>query len=58
MDGLGIKLLGGPPDEFGRRIRSEMDRWGAVLRNAGIKLGDGRQAAIPARRRRETSRRL
>ena len=38
MDGLGIRLLGGTSDAFGRHIRSEMDRWGSVLRNAGIKL--------------------
>jgi len=42
MDGLGIRLLGSTPDGFARHIRAEMDRWGAVLRNAGIKLGDGR----------------
>jgi tripartite-type tricarboxylate transporter receptor subunit TctC len=38
MEDLGIKLLGGTSDAFGRHIRSEMDRWGSVLRNAGIKL--------------------
>jgi tripartite-type tricarboxylate transporter receptor subunit TctC len=42
MDGLGIKLLGGSPDEFDRHIRAEMERWGAVLRKSGIKLDDGR----------------
>jgi tripartite-type tricarboxylate transporter receptor subunit TctC len=42
MEVLGIKLLGGTPDQFARHIRSEMDRWGGVLRNAGIKLDNGR----------------
>jgi tripartite-type tricarboxylate transporter receptor subunit TctC len=42
MDGLGIRLLGGTPDGFGRHIRAEAERWGAVLRKAGIKREDGR----------------
>lgn len=42
MDGLGIRLLGGTPDGFGRHIRAEMERWSAVLRKAGIKREDGR----------------
>jgi tripartite-type tricarboxylate transporter receptor subunit TctC len=42
MEGLGIKLLGGTSEQFGRHIRAEMDRWGSVLRKAGIKLEDGR----------------
>ncbi len=36
MDALGIKLLGGTPDEFANRIRTDMDKWGGVLRKAGI----------------------
>ena len=39
---LGIQLLGGTPEEFGRHIRAEMDRWGAVLRKAGVKPEPGR----------------
>ncbi|HEY6259807.1 MAG TPA: tripartite tricarboxylate transporter substrate binding protein [Xanthobacteraceae bacterium] len=42
MDDLGIKLLGGTPDQFGQRIRSEIERWGSVLNMAGIKLDDRR----------------
>jgi tripartite-type tricarboxylate transporter receptor subunit TctC len=30
--------LGGPPEEFGRIINSEMDKWGKVIREAGIKV--------------------
>ncbi len=42
MENLGIKLLGGTPEQFSRHIRAEMDRWGTVLREAGIKLEDRR----------------
>ena len=37
MDTLGIKLLGGTPEEFAARIRTDMDKWSGVLRRAGIK---------------------
>jgi tripartite-type tricarboxylate transporter receptor subunit TctC len=36
MDALGIKPLGGTPEEFANRIRFDMDKWGGVLRRAGI----------------------
>jgi tripartite-type tricarboxylate transporter receptor subunit TctC len=36
MDALGIKLLGGSPAQFTDRIRSDMDKWGGVLRKAGL----------------------
>jgi tripartite-type tricarboxylate transporter receptor subunit TctC len=36
-DALGIKLLGGTPDEFASRIHTDMEKWGGVLRKAGIK---------------------
>jgi tripartite-type tricarboxylate transporter receptor subunit TctC len=42
MEGLGIKLLGGTSAEFSQHIRAEMDRWGTVLRQAGIKLEERR----------------
>jgi tripartite-type tricarboxylate transporter receptor subunit TctC len=37
MDGLGVRLVGGAPQNFERHIRSEMDKWSAVIRKAGIK---------------------
>jgi tripartite-type tricarboxylate transporter receptor subunit TctC len=37
MNTLGIRLLGSTPQEFNQHIRAEMDKWGAVIRNAGIK---------------------
>jgi tripartite-type tricarboxylate transporter receptor subunit TctC len=36
MDALGIKPLGGTPEEFANRIRTDMEKWGGVLRKAGI----------------------
>jgi hypothetical protein len=41
MDTLGIRLIGGSQQDFGRHIRSEMDKWGAVIRKAGIKPEPG-----------------
>jgi tripartite-type tricarboxylate transporter receptor subunit TctC len=37
IDSLGIRPAGGSPQDFNRHIRSEMDKWGAVIRKAGIK---------------------
>jgi tripartite-type tricarboxylate transporter receptor subunit TctC len=37
MDALGIQLLGGTPEEFANRIRTDMEKWAGVLRKAGIK---------------------
>ena len=37
MDELGIRLVGGSPQDFDKHIRAEMDKWGAVVRKAGIK---------------------
>jgi tripartite-type tricarboxylate transporter receptor subunit TctC len=37
MDTLGIRLIGGSPQDFERHIHAEMDKWGAVIRKAGIK---------------------
>ncbi len=32
------EVLGGTPEEYGRIIRAELDKWGKVIRNAGIKV--------------------
>jgi tripartite-type tricarboxylate transporter receptor subunit TctC len=37
MDNLGINLAGGTPQDFQRHIATEMDKWGAVVRKAGVK---------------------
>src|SRR4029079_8048205 len=31
MEGLGINLVGGTPQDFGRHIAAEMDKWSAVV---------------------------
>lgn len=37
-DKYGVEALGGTPDELAALIKSETQRWGAVIRDAGIKL--------------------
>lgn len=34
---LGGQLYGGPPEEFGRFIAAEIEKWGKVVRQAGVK---------------------
>lgn len=34
----GSTPLGGPPEDYGRVIRSEMDKWGKIIRASGIRL--------------------
>ena len=34
---LGGQLYGGPPEEFGRFIAAETEKWGKVVRQAGVK---------------------
>ncbi|MDH2235923.1 tripartite tricarboxylate transporter substrate binding protein [Pigmentiphaga sp. GD03639] len=35
LEGQGMEILGGTPEEFARLIRSEIDRWGPVVRASG-----------------------
>jgi len=35
----GIDALGGSPEEFSTYVKSEVEKWGKVVRDAGIKLG-------------------
>lgn len=35
---LGYDALGGTPEDYGRVIRAEMDKWGKIIRGAGIKV--------------------
>ena len=32
------EVLGGTPEDYGKIIRAELDKWGKVIRNAGIKV--------------------
>ena len=34
---LGYVPLGGTPEDYGKIIRSEMDKWARIIRNAGIR---------------------
>lgn len=38
--GLGMQSKGGTPEDFGRHIAAETERWRAVVRQAGIKIED------------------
>lgn len=35
---LGYDVLGCTPEDYGRVIRVEMDKWGKIIRDAGIKV--------------------
>ena len=36
---LGYDVVGGTPEDYGRLIRAEMEKWGKIIREAGIKAG-------------------
>jgi tripartite-type tricarboxylate transporter receptor subunit TctC len=38
LNGAGLDPVGGTPEEFGRLIRSESDKWGPVIRRTGAKV--------------------
>ena len=38
LEPLGAALVGSTPDELARHLASEMDKWGPVIRDAGIRL--------------------
>ena len=38
LTGLGSQLIAGSPAEFGAHIRSEIDKWGKVIRSAGVQV--------------------
>jgi tripartite-type tricarboxylate transporter receptor subunit TctC len=37
LDGLGLEVIGGSAESFGKTIASDVARWSAVVREAGIK---------------------
>jgi tripartite-type tricarboxylate transporter receptor subunit TctC len=37
LTNAGIDAAGSTPDEFGRFIRAEYDKWGPVVKAAGVK---------------------
>jgi tripartite-type tricarboxylate transporter receptor subunit TctC len=36
--GLGVEPVGGPPEAFARHVRAESEKWGKVVRAAGISV--------------------
>jgi tripartite-type tricarboxylate transporter receptor subunit TctC len=38
LAGIGTDVGGGTPEEFGTTVRSEMARWGKIVKDAGIKV--------------------
>ena len=36
LQGAGIEIQGGTPEQFGNVIRSEVEKWGRVVKAAGI----------------------
>ena len=38
LSDLSYEVLGGTPEDFGRLIRAEMEKWGKIIRVAGIKV--------------------
>jgi len=37
LDGFGMEIVGAGPEAFAEHIRSEMERWGKLVRDAGIR---------------------
>ena len=38
MNGLGLDLIGGTPDDFAKLLRDEQARWAPVVKQLGIKI--------------------
>jgi tripartite-type tricarboxylate transporter receptor subunit TctC len=38
LDDLGFEILANSPDEFSARIKTEMEKWGKVIRDAKIRV--------------------
>lgn len=36
LAGLGVEVVGGPPEAFARQIRTESDKWGKLIKSANI----------------------
>jgi tripartite-type tricarboxylate transporter receptor subunit TctC len=37
---MGVQVASSSPDDFGKFIRNEVDRWGKVVRENNIKAGE------------------
>ena len=40
LDKLGVIIVGSTPEALGAHLKAEMDKWGPVIKAAGIKAGD------------------
>ena len=40
LDQLGVVVIGSTPEGLAAHLRSEMEKWGPIIREAGIKAGD------------------
>jgi tripartite-type tricarboxylate transporter receptor subunit TctC len=38
MNDVGYVVVGGTPEDYGRILRAEMEKWGRIIRGAGIKV--------------------
>ena len=38
LDQLGVGVVGSTPGELGAFLKSEMDKWGPIIKDAGIKI--------------------
>lgn len=38
LDNAGFEPIGNSPEEFGSYIRSEIEKWGKVVRTAGVRV--------------------
>ena len=38
LQGLGMQIVGGSPDQFGSFMRSESVKWGRIVRDSGAKV--------------------
>ena len=38
LDDLGFEVVANSPDEFAARIKTEMEKWGKVIRDAKLKV--------------------
>jgi len=40
LEQLGVVVIGSTPEGLAAHLRSEMEKWGPIIREAGIKAGD------------------
>jgi tripartite-type tricarboxylate transporter receptor subunit TctC len=43
LENLGVLVTGSSPHDFAKFLKSEIDKWGPVIKEAGIKVGGGPQ---------------